>query len=856
MTKHIIATLIFGALSMTTGLAASTRPITWEINQGWKFHEARLNNWYPATVPGGVHTDLMANHIIDDPFFKLNERSVQWIDKEDGVYETHFDMPGNAMDQEHILMTCHGLDTYADVYLNDSLILKADNMFRIWKTDIKGIVKATGNDLRIYFHSPVKIDLPKYEALPFQYPASNDQSENGGLLDKKIAPFARKAGYHYGWDWGPRLLTCGIWRPITITAWSGVRIDNTYFIQPQVNPQVAHVCEAITLEATHPMTAVLTLTDEATGYTHARKKVKLKEGDNEVVLDFKVKNPKLWWCNGYGDPHLYHFKTTVTTDKGRDQKTDKIGLRSLQLVTDKDEEGRAFYFVLNGQKIFMKGANYIPCDNFLTRVNDSIYRKTIDDAVAVHMNMLRVWGGGIYEDDRFYDLCDEKGILIWQDFMFACGLFPATGHYLENIRLEAIDNVTRLRNHPCIALWCGNNECQDGWYNWGWKKKFEKQNQAYADTIWSQFKRQYYEVLPAVVKAYDPEISYWPSSPFADYGGGSKPTMGDYHYWEVWHGRKPISEYNKVRARFFSEYGMQSFPEFESVKRFAPDSRDWDIHSEVMMWHQRGGAHANGLIETYLESEYKKPNNFQDLLYVGQLMQGDAMKTAVEAHRRDKGYCWGTLIWQINDCWPVASWSTRDYYGRWKAAHYFMRQAMDDVLVSPIEKEDQLHVYLVSDRLKAVKGTLTIEVEKMDGTIVNRISKVASAEANSSYDALNIPIHDLLKGSPRKDVFLHVMFKADKTYENNYCLDVPKNMNFPKATIQSTVKDIQGGVEITLTADRFARGVFMSIPGHDYFFEDNYIDLLPGRPKTIHVDTPMTSAQVRNQLKIVSLSDI
>ena len=244
------------------------------------------------------------------------------------------------------------------------------------------------------------------------------------------------------------------------------------------------------------------------------------------------------------------------------------------------------------------------------------------------------------------------------------------------------------------------------------------------------------------------------------------------------------------------------------------------------------------------------------MLYEGQLMQGDAMKTAVEAHRRDKGYCWGTLIWQINDCWPVASWSTRDYYGRWKAAHYFMRQAMDDILVSPIEKEDQLHIYLVSDRLKDVKGTLTIEVEKMDGTVVNHISKTVNAEANSSLDAWVIPTHDLLKGSEGKDVFLHVMFTADKTYENNYCLDVPKNMNFPKATIQSIVKDIPGGVEITLTADRFARGVFLSIPGHDYFFEENYIDLLPRMSKTIQVKTPMTSTQVKSLLKIVSLSDI
>ena len=856
MKRHLIAALVMGAVSMAQGHAAGTEPLTWQLSQGWRFHEARLDNWYPATVPGVVHTDLMANHIIDDPFLKLNERGVQWIDKEDWVYETRFDMPDDAMGREHIMLTCHGLDTYADVYLNDSLIIRADNMFRTWRADIKGLVKASGNTLRVFFHSPVKTDLPKYDALPYHYPASNDQSENGGLLDKKISPFARKAGYHYGWDWGPRLLTSGIWRPVTITAWSGVRIDNTYFMQPQVSRQVAHVREEVTIDATRGTTAVVSITDEATGHTHAKRQVTLREGSNKVVMDFKVRNPRLWWCNGYGDPHRYRFKTTVTTEKNRDERTDKIGLRSLRLVTDNDEAGQGFCFVLNGERIFMKGANYIPCDNFLTRVNDSVYRKTIDDAVAVHMNMLRVWGGGVYEDDRFYDLCDEKGILVWQDFMFACGMYPATGHYLDNIRQEAIDNVVRLRNHPRIALWCGNNECQDAWYNWGWKKAFERQSQTYADTLWSQFRRQYYEVLPAVVKACSPGTAYRPSSPFAGYGGGSKPTTGDYHYWEVWHGRKPISEYNRVRARFFSEYGMQSFPQFESVRRFAPDEKDWDIHSEVMMWHQRGGAHANSLIETYLESEYKKPGRFQDLLYVGQLMQGDAMRTAVEAHRRDKGYCWGTLLWQINDCWPVASWSTRDYYGRWKAAHYFMRRAMDDVLVSPVEKDGSLHVCLVSDRLKDVRGMLTVEVQRMDGTMVNRVSMTVTAQANSAGDALVIPVSELLKGCQRREVFIHVTFQADRTYESVCCLEVPKNMDFPQASIHREVSDAGDGIEVTLTADRFARGVFLSLPDHDYFFEDNYFDLLPGRPRTVRLSTPMTAAQVREQLRLVSLSDI
>ncbi len=854
MKKYILSIILLNIFSLVSVFSTNVNPISWEINQGWKFHEARLDNWYHATVPGVVQTDLMANNVINDPFLKLNERSVQWIDKEDWVYETHFDMPVDAMKQKYIIITCYGLDTYADVYLNDSIIIKADNMFRTWEANIKNFVKSSNNVLRIYFHSPVKIDLPKYDLLPYHLPVS-DQSENGGLLHKQIAPFARKAPYHYGWDWGPRLLTSGIWRPIKITAWSDVIIKNTYFTQPKVNRKVAHVKELVTIETANATHAIISLTDES-GKSYVRKSIKLNKGVNKTLIDFNVDNPNLWWCNGYGKSYLYHFKTVVSTNISTDQRTDRIGLRSLKVVADKDAEGRAFYFVLNGQKIFMKGADYIPCDNFLPRCTDSIYQKTIKDAASVHMNMLRVWGGGTYEDDRFYNLCDEYGILVWQDFMFACGLYPSSGHYLDNVKHEAIDNIIRLRNHPCIALWCGNNECQDGWYNWGWKQSLQKQSQVYADTVWNQFKTQYYEVLPAIIKEYDNEITYWPSSPFADYGTGSKPNMGDYHYWDVWHGKKPISEYNKVRARFFSEYGMQSFPEFESVKRFAPDSVDWDIHSEVMMSHQRGGSYANGLIETYMNNEYKKTNDFKSLLYVGQLMQGDAMKTAVEAHRRDKGYCWGTLIWQINDCWPVASWSTRDYYGRWKAAHYFMRYAMDDVLVSPIEKNDSIHIYIVSDRLKPLFGKLSIQVLKMDGVEVNKIVKDINLKANCSTDVLVLPISKVLKNADKKDVIIHATLAADKTYENNYCLEVPKNMNFPKVKIDTFIKDVKDGVEITLKSDNFARGVFLSLPGYNYFFNDNYFDLLPSKPRTIMLNTKQTSTQIKKRLKIISLSDI
>ena len=669
------------------------------LHEGWKFRQARLTNWYPATVPGVVHTDLLQNKIIEDPFFRLNERGLQWIDKEDWVYETCFTLAADMMRKENMELVFEGLDTYADVYLNDECILKADNMFRCWSIPVRQYIREENNILKVYFHSPVKIDVPKWDALPYQYPASNDQSENGGLFNKKISIFARKAGYHYGWDWGPRLVTSGIWRPVYIRAWSDLRINDVFIEQKEVGAGRAVIAGHVELDADKDMNGVLvTITDEATGRVLGEWQADLKRGTNRVTVDFVLHKPKLWWSNGLGEPFLYRFRTDIIAGgELLDSKTERVGIRSLKVVHQPDKDGHTFYIELNGRPVFAKGANYIPSDNFLPRVTPENYKRTILDAAGVNMNMLRVWGGGIYENDVFYDLCDEHGIMIWQDFMFACSMYPAEGALLDNIHQEAVDNVKRLRNHACIALWCGNNECQDAWLGWGWKREIERQNKEYADKIWAQYRQQYHVTLPGVVREYAPGTFYWPSSPFAFEGEMSGTTDGDRHYWSVWHGKAPISDYDSEKSRFFSEYGFQSFPEFDSVKRYAPYPEDWDIRSEVMMSHQRGGDHANGLIETYLLNEYKKPRDFRAFLYMNHVLQGDAIKTAIESHRRQMPYNMGTLFWQHNDCWPVASWASRDYYGRWKAQHYYTRKVYDDILISPVVEGDDLKVYAVSD---------------------------------------------------------------------------------------------------------------------------------------------------------------
>lgn len=829
------------------------------LHEGWKFRQARLTNWYPATVPGVVHTDLLQNKIIEDPFFRLNERGLQWIDKEDWVYETCFTLAADMMRKENMELVFEGLDTYADVYLNDECILKANNMFRRWSIPVRQYIREENNILKVYFHSPVKIDVPKWDALPYQYPASNDQSENGGLFNKKISIFARKAGYHYGWDWGPRLVTSGIWRPVYIRAWSDLRINDVFIEQKEVGAGRAVIAGHVELDADKDMDGVLvTITDEATGRVLGEWQADLKRGTNRVTVDFVLHKPKLWWSNGLGEPFLYRFRTDIIAGgELLDSKTERVGIRSLKVVHQPDKDGHTFYIELNGRPVFAKGANYIPSDNFLPRVTPENYKRTILDAAGVNMNMLRVWGGGIYENDVFYDLCDEHGIMIWQDFMFACSMYPAEGALLDNIHQEAVDNVKRLRNHACIALWCGNNECQDAWLGWGWKREIERQNKEYADKIWAQYRQQYHVTLPGVVREYAPGTFYWPSSPFAFEGEMSGTTDGDRHYWSVWHGKAPISDYDSEKSRFFSEYGFQSFPEFESVKRYAPYPEDWDIRSEVMMSHQRGGDHANGLIETYLLNEYKKPRDFRAFLYMNHVLQGDAIKTAIESHRRQMPYNMGTLFWQHNDCWPVASWASRDYYGRWKAQHYYVRKAYDDILISSVVEGDDLKVYAVSDRLENTSGRLQLQVCQFDGTVVHHWGKSVGISGNDSRVCFSAPLAKLLEGANRGTVYVRVDYtdKSGRVYHNNYCLGKQKDMDYPKVDLQTEVRSIEGGYEVTVSADKFARAVCLSVADNESVYSDNYFDVQPKSSVQVQVRTRLSAEAFNGSLRLTCLNN-
>ncbi len=545
--------------------------------------------------------------------------------------------------------------------------------------------------------------------------------------------------------------------------------------------------------------------------------------------------------HGLGDAHLYRLIGHLTVTGGSDSREVSTGLRTLKIVEKPDASGTSFYVELNGVPVFMKGANYIPNDSFLPRAGHEVYDRVVGSAVKTHMNMLRVWGGGVYEDDYFYDLCDRNGILIWHDFMFACSMYPDDDAFLDNIREEAVYNVRRLRNHPSIALWVGNNEIDSAWENdvpnggWGWKQNY---NQAQRDQLWRGYSAIFHKVLPDVIARYDGGRLYRPSSPLAAWTGGAQvqhadlgqaAQSGDIHYWDVWWGQKPFADYRSHIGRFMSEYGFQSFPEFKTVTAYAEPS-DYDIFSDVMKAHQRSSI-GNGTIKAYMQRDYKVPADFRQFLYVGQVLQAEAIRIAMEAHRSRMGYCMGSLFWQINDCWPVASWSSIDYFGRWKAQQYFARKAFDTVLLSPVIAGDTVTVTAVSDRLRDTSANLSVRVLDFHGQIITERKQALTLKANSATSCFSDAVAGLLGGHAPESVLLHVAVSegGHVLAENRLYFSPVKDLTLPASPLTTRVRDIGGEYAIAVTSASLVKNLCIGLKTHDATFSDNYFDLLPGQ---------------------------
>lgn len=825
-----------------------------DLNGYWQFRKSGDDQWADATVPGCNFTDLLDNGVIDDPFYRTNENSLQWIEHCDWEYKKVFHVSDEDLNAANALLNFEGLDTYCDVYLNNTLIHQNENMFVGAKVSCLHALLLGKNELLVKFRSPINEVMAKHKAKGFTYPAENDKSE------ERLSVYSRKAPYHYGWDWGPRFVTSGIWRNVSIEFLAHSQISDIYVQQVSLENTQAHLVVNVTLNTVERFSGQLVIACDTIPQLTKPVAVSMEPGEKTYAIPLTIVNPKRWWPAGLGDAHLYALN--ISLYQGQcciSHQEKKVGLRTIEVVNEKDDMGESFFVKVNGYPTFMKGANYIPSDSFPSRVTSEKYRKVFEDAVAANMNMLRVWGGGIYEADEFYQLADEYGILIWQDFMFACSLYPADEAFLENVKAEVTYNVKRLRNHACLALWCGNNETEMGIEFWNWPQTFN-----YSDETYKQLKQEYdllfKSVLPALVEQLDPERFYFSSSPIGFWEVKADDSKGDNHYWGVWHGEEPFSEFKYRIPRFMSEFGFQSFPLLSSVRHYSEQS-DLHIESDVMKLHQKH-PRGNALISSYMASEYKKPKNFESFLYVSQVQQALGMKIAFEAHRSAMPFCMGSLYWQFNDCWPVASWSGIDYYGKWKAMHYQVKRSFEPVAVFIDERDENIRLNLVSDKLEAKNYQLQVALTSLRGEVLwSQQQIVELLELSSSH--VELSLSHVLENADRSSVILTAsLFELESRLPISTAIHyfVPTKdlaLESPTMSIRSTISDDL--LVVSLKSDTLARQVYVEAPVAKENFSDNFFDLVANQEKVITLSIEQIPVSCRSTLlsgiKVVSIID-
>src|SRR5271155_2666756 len=805
----------------------AAEPSARTIDSGWQFRavgntdRSDVKEWHPAQVPGVVQTDLLHSKLIPDPFDRDNEFHLQWIGLADWEYQTTFQVDATTLAHDHADLVFDGLDTFADVYLNDQAILHADNMFRTWRIPAKAALKPGPNTLRVVFHSAVEKMIPYVKSLPYILPSISTHNF-GNEENIATAPYTRKAPYNYGWDWGPRFMTEGIWHPVRLETWDALRIENFHIHQEKITAASALVMAELDIEAAAPTTASLVVThDDVAGAqpsgpqsTDLTQPLQLDAGMNHVSFPIRIASPKLWYPVGYGEQNRYRFSAAIRLGKKLDaaHAEVKTGLRSIELRRVADQWGKSFEFVINGITVYSKGADVIPFDSFPNRVTPDIHRKILQAARDAHMNMLREWGGGYYESDDFYDICDELGLMVWQEFAFGGDMIPGDVAYQENVRLEAIDQIKRLRDHPSVVVWCGNNEVETGWYHWGDRQEFKNSiSPVDRDRVWQDYVIMFADILKSTVNEYTDPTPYWPSSPSANFEEiPDNQHNGDMHYWQVWHAQAPAEDYTKQFPRFMTEYGFQSFPEMRTIRAFAEKPEDFDIRSTVMQAHQKNKG-GNERILTYMLREYRQPKDFESFVYLSQVQQAEIIKIGAEHLRRQRPRTMGSLYWQLNDCWPVASWASIDYYGRWKALHYYARRFYDDVLISPFLHDDKVDVYVVSDKLQPLSATIHMRFLDFSGKVLLEQTKDVQVPAQSNAIYFNVDKSALAaKGDLSKSFLVFDLDVAGKRVSRNLVfLDVTRKLELPVAPkIETALSKTIDGYTLTLQSAKLARSVY------------------------------------------------
>jgi beta-mannosidase len=844
----------------------------------WQFRQADTPDWFPATVPGGVHTDLLALGKIPDPFVADNEKKVMYVAEQDWDYRHSFDAGAAVLAEEKVYLVADGIDTLATVTLNGQVLGETNNMFRRYEWEVKSLLKPQGNELLIQFRSPV------------QYCAAEDAKRPLKGVTQAIpgGPHLRKAPCQFGWDWGPMLPPIGVWQEIRLEGRSVARLEDVHLRQKHAGGSVA-VSAAVMVERWEdaPLAARFVVTAPNGGQQVTTASI----AGESAVLAMAINDPQLWWPNGYGSQPLYGVEVVLLSgEREVDRRAFQLGLRTIELRQQPDEWGESFTFVVNGVPIFAKGSDWIPAHTFPTELTDAFLEQLIRDAALTHQNMLRVWGGGFYEEERFYDLCDRYGILVWQDFVFACSIYPLDREdFVANLRQEMLENVRRLRHRASLALWCGNNEMEWGWESWGWAQPAIDEQQlaslrSLAETFppvrslleaadhvkpltdWQVLQDAYLQffhtTLPQWVKEWDPDGIYWPSSPSSDtpFRNVNGQERGDAHYWDVWHGRKPFTAYRSQYPRFMSEFGFQALPTLPTVRFYAPES-EWNMTSYVMEHHQRSGT-GNGLMLAQMTDNYRTAKDFPSLVYLSNMLQAEGIRYGVEHWRRNMNRVSGTLYWQLNDCWPVASWSSLDSFGRWKALHYATRRYYAPVLLSLHDRGPLIDIHITSDLQVVSAGTVRWSLETTGGEVVKQgEEKVTAAPlADTHVSALDFTA-EVNDDNCRQLVFVAELWQAETLAATALSTFVPnKHLELVDPQIKTTVRAAGEGLAIDISAESLARHVELSFAGAEspaIVFSDNYFDVPARRTRTVTVPLPQgwTVAQAEQGLRVRSLRD-
>ncbi|MCR5407149.1 MAG: glycoside hydrolase family 2 protein [Lachnospiraceae bacterium] len=841
-----------------------------DINRKWKMRilggDDRCSDYIPATVPGSVYNDLLNVGRMEDPYYRDNEMKALELMKHDFEYRGSIEIDKKELDAaDEVLLKFDGIDTLADIELNGKKLGSTDNMHRIWEYSVKDVLKDKENELVIVFHSPVEYVAKQYE---------EDPAIQGTEDAMRGFPKIRKGHYMFGWDWGPRLPDAGIWKDVEFLAVKKARLDRIYIRQkfnddltgvelvPDISVKPAGCSDEIRWSdcagcktGSDPLMglrAVVTVIDPEGNKLYDKKDI-LDTGNDAGSAALKIDGPRLWWPNGLGEQPLYTVVTELVDEEGNvcDAVTRRIGLRKMEMSTVKDEFGAEFAHVVNGVKFFAMGADYIPEDNILSRCSRERTTDLLMQCKAANFNCIRVWGGGLYPSDDFYDACDELGLVVWQDFMFACANYRLTRDFEENILAELRNNIRRLAHHASLGLWCGNNEMEMFVDKGEWGAKNE---------IKSDYVKMYEYLFPRLLEEEDSDRFYWPASPSC--GGGfdepNSPDRGDVHYWDVWHGNKPFTEYRKFYFRYLSEFGFQSFPSIKTVESFTlPEDRN--VFSYVMEKHQRN-ASANGKIMNYMEQTFLYPNDLDTLIYASQLLQAEAIRYGVEHFRRNRGRCMGTVYWQLNDCWPVASWSSIDYYGRWKALHYYAKRFFAPLMISceeeslltqtmnvnaePFEVKKSIHLSVANETMGEKCGTVMWQLRSNDGSVIREESEEISVGALSSkwLDTVELPEADLYEN------YVSYQFAGEEAVisQGTVLFCPPKHFKFvdPKLAVRLE------GDEIVVTSAAYAKSIEIRNDNDDLILSDNFFDLNGGERRVKIIKGEPAGLSVRSVYNI------